>query len=457
VRLNDAGGRGKPMPRSGATTLDDLTPEEILDACGPDWTAMSRKERIAAGPRQNSGIENFQGQEPWASTVAALAPSVLTPPELIAADERELRFRLRDDEEIEHLPPIDFLVEGLIPMRSLVEIHGAPGSGKSFVALTLAFCIGSGRAFESRQVRRGAVVYVAAEGSAGLGPRTGAWKYEHSIAGKAGVYFVTQPVNLWEKSDVRRFVVDVQKQITEPIQLIVIDTFARCFVGGDENSSRDVGMAIANADMIRTLLQCAVLIVHHTGKSGESERGSTAIRGAADVMILVKKDEESLVTLSCDKAKDMPPFEPIRLELKPVEGSCVVTGIGDSRQSHGILTAAQRKVLETLIGDFDEDGAASTKLGKQTGLEEKTYQRTLNPLRAMGYIECRKEGRSKRYTITAAGKDVIGDNRQIGDKKGRVVNAGLKTDTLSLFERDVMSLIPDTTAPEYKDWEDVEL
>jgi predicted transcriptional regulator len=356
-------------------------------------------------------------------------PTGEEPERRAAADRPELQFRLHDDEKIENLPPLDFLVEGLIPMHSLVEMYGAPGSGKSFVAMALAFCIGSGLPFGLRQVKRGAVIYVAAEGVAGLSQRIRAWKSERAFNGKAGVYFAPRPVNLRASREVRRFILDVRRQIREPIQLVIIDTFARCFAGGEENSSCDVGIAIANADTIRSDLDCAVLMVHHTEKSGQTERGSTAIRGAVDVMIRVKKIAESMITMTCDKAKDMPAFDLIRLALKPVEGSCAITSIGDSRQSHGNLTAAQRTVLETLLLNFDEEGAASGKLGKQTGLEERTFQRTLNPLLSLGYIDCRKESRTKRYTITAAGRDAIGDTRQIGDKMATTANAGLQTDT----------------------------
>ena len=45
------------------------------------------------------------------------------------------RFKLYTIEELEDLPDPDWLINGLIPENSLVELYGEPGAGKSFLAL----------------------------------------------------------------------------------------------------------------------------------------------------------------------------------------------------------------------------------------------------------------------------------------------------------------------------------
>jgi hypothetical protein len=45
------------------------------------------------------------------------------------------------------------------------------------------------------------------------------------------------------------------------------------------------------------------MVVHHTGKTGETERGSSALRAAADSMIRVSRDG-AVVTVRNDKQKD---------------------------------------------------------------------------------------------------------------------------------------------------------
>ena len=94
-------------------------------------------------------------------------------------------------------------------------------------------------------------------------------------------------------------------------------------VGGDENSAKDVGRFIAAVDELRSVYKCASLTVHHTGKDGEDERGSSALRGAADAMLAPKPDGAG-VKLACVKQKDAAPFDPWRLHLEVVQDSCVL-------------------------------------------------------------------------------------------------------------------------------------
>jgi RecA-family ATPase len=51
----------------------------------------------------------------------------------------------------------------------------------------------------------------------------------------------------------------------------VIDTLARSMAGGDENAAKGVGEFIAAIDRLRG--DHAALVVHHTGKDGDRERG----------------------------------------------------------------------------------------------------------------------------------------------------------------------------------------
>lgn len=53
-------------------------------------------------------------------------------------------------------------------------------------------------------------------------------------------------------------------------------------------------------------LGCAVILVHHTNKSGASERGSSSLRGGMDFMIKIEKisDVPPNAIMSCEKLKD---------------------------------------------------------------------------------------------------------------------------------------------------------
>src|SRR5688572_14090620 len=53
----------------------------------------------------------------------------------------------------------------------MVVLFGAPGGGKSFVAMELAGCVSQGRNFAGRSVRSGKVLILIAEGCDGVRDR----------------------------------------------------------------------------------------------------------------------------------------------------------------------------------------------------------------------------------------------------------------------------------------------
>jgi hypothetical protein len=170
---------------------------------------------------------------------------------------------------------------------------------------------------------RGSVVYVAAEGAGGLAKRIKALMEHYQTNGEPPVdfYFIDQAVNLLEPGTVAEAVAAVKDLDVHP-KLVVFDTYARSMVGGDENSAKDAGLAISSIDRMRFELGAAVLVIHHTGKTGDEERGSGALRGAADTMMKLTRTPSSLL-LTVDKQKNFVAGPPIRLRLDQVADSLV--------------------------------------------------------------------------------------------------------------------------------------
>ena len=73
-----------------------------------------------------------------------------------------------------------------------------------------------------------------------------------------------------------------------PMRWVIIDTLARAMAGMEENSAKDMGAAIAGMETISSALDCAVTVIHHSGKdTSRGERGSNSLRGAAEASIEV--------------------------------------------------------------------------------------------------------------------------------------------------------------------------
>ena len=211
-----------------------------------------------------------------------------------------------------------YVVKGLLQRASYAETFGAPGEGKTFVALDIAYHVAAGRGWMGRKVHAGPVLYLAYEGTGGMVKRAKALiqKYGES---KAPLYIVGAAMNLREKAGRVALGGMVAQLPTKPV-LIVIDTLARALMGGDENSAQDVGaFNAAVAALIESTGAC-VLIIHHSGKDkSKGARGSSALLGAIDTEIEVDGGR-----VTARKQRDIEAGDPIGFKLVPL-----VVGVDD--------------------------------------------------------------------------------------------------------------------------------
>jgi hypothetical protein len=289
------------------------------------------------------------------------------------------------------MEPPEPLIDGVLYRDSLAVLFGAPGSYKTFVALDWALCVAAGLPWQARDVHRGGVLYVAGEGSAGMGPRVEAWVEGFGADPPDGRFLLfPEPVNLLDPAQVG----DVAEwgAVHKPT-LVVIDTLARSMVGGDENSARDMGVAIDGAERIRMASGGTVLLVHHTGKDGIDVRGSSALRGAANTMVKVE-NEGRIVRLvnqaPAGKQKDAVPFDTVSLRAETIHlargGESVVLRAFEGPAQ----TAAAKRYIEAVRGaladDFAQTGASRKVLCEHTGLSESLVSRAANALLKLGAI-----------------------------------------------------------------------
>ena len=230
-------------------------------------------------------------------------------------------FRLLRADQLEFTPP-QWLVRDHIEADSLALAFGDPASGKSFYAVSLACCVATGHRWYGHKVKAGPVVYVAGEGHNGLRRRMSAWEHEVGASlTDAPLFISTAPAALCDPAsiaDVLAAIADVKSQ-GEPPALVVIDTVARNFGPGDENSTRDMGAFIQAADTIRTQYGCTILLIHHTGHTDKGRaRGAMALKGALDAEYRLDKDDDGVVRLEATKMKDASLPGPLAFRLQGV-------------------------------------------------------------------------------------------------------------------------------------------
>jgi hypothetical protein len=201
------------------------------------------------------------------------------------------------DSSILHQSSPPAIVKGLFHRGELVIPFGDPGSGKTFVMLDLALAIALGLPTWAghKIVGRGPVVYVAAEGKRGLYLRLVAWAKarnprhpKQELDRLKGFFYVFEEATQFlEPAEWSAFRAEVDALGVTPCA-IFFDTFSRCIAGKDENSQAEMSKAIHCTDELRSL-GIATFLVHHSKKDGTQVRGSSVLRGAADVMFHVSR------------------------------------------------------------------------------------------------------------------------------------------------------------------------
>ncbi len=218
------------------------------------------------------------------------------------------RLHVLDWPEISFSTKSDYLVKGVVAAGEMSVKYGEPGCGKSFLEIDMGLHISTGREWFGRRVNQAAVIYIASEGGTGLGRRIEAFKRQHGPIENIPFGLLPTSVNLMDPTaDIDLLLAECDRMAQKwqrPVKLITVDTLARSFGGGDENSSADMGAFIANCDRIRLATGAHVSIVHHVPKAGQTPRGHSSLHGAVDTAIHVEKREAGIKTATVVKQKD---------------------------------------------------------------------------------------------------------------------------------------------------------
>lgn len=311
--------------------------------------------------------------------------------------------RLYSEDEIDELPAQQwaYTADGVqIPDEGLTLLAGPSGKGKSFVTTDWAL----------QKAQSDPVVYVAAEKFRLYAERKQAWYRHHKARSKGNLHFYDGSIDLMKPQATADFI-----NLIRPLQprMVIIDTLARCMVGGDENSAQDMGLFIQGCETVKKELKCAVIVVHHTGKNGTGERGSSALRGACDCVIELSNDDGQ-ITLTNTKQSGGAEFEPVHMRLLPVDlgdgrSSCAVVPsekVTDDPAITGYLTGKQLMILEGFTGyaSLPFNRIMNAVEGK---MSRGAVHKTLGKLVQLGYIG--QDATGEPYWLTPKGKAAINE------------------------------------------------
>jgi hypothetical protein len=270
---------------------------------------------------------------------------------------------------------------------------GPSGAGKSFVALDMAAQVACDTS----------AIYIAGEGIAGYAARWSAWKDYHNVE-SADLWFYREALQVIEDDQLMNFIGMIKEHQPD---LVVIDTLARSAEGLEENSAKDMGRFVGACDRLRRALDCAVLVVHHTGKSGKI-RGSSALYGAADCVLSLTA-EDGVIRISNapgngGKNKYAAPVDLMRKQIIPREPAAVLVDAENVVHDPAIeLVDSQAQILEALEG-YAESGLSGQAIIDATSISKSTVYRQLKHLKKAGFVSY--DG--ALYAITEDGLEALG-------------------------------------------------
>lgn len=259
----------------------------------------------------------FEDPDPIGKPSSFAAPAATSPPiEPTSAAGLPLADRLLTPDEMIALPAPEPLIRGLLNLKSGAWLLGPPGVYKTFVAISLAACVGTGSPWLGKEVKRHNVLYVLAEDPGGAGIRFEAWKKAHWPL--EGVFVLPEAIQ-YDDLSTWADIAETARQLDAG--MIVIDTQARVTVGIDENMAKEMGRYVALVEALKNETGACVLTVHHTGPEGLRARGSTVQDGAHDTALLLRRPigTDLIVEMDMSKQKSMEASsEPIRIKLGKV-------------------------------------------------------------------------------------------------------------------------------------------
>jgi hypothetical protein len=310
-----------------------------------DWSPLAGKTVIIWPDKDDPG---FDYAKKVAARLAAIGCMVLgvTPPETApekwdAADcvaeggdaaalisaAKELqsspekpRVKLVNISQLANMPPPTFLIQDAITENGLSMLWGRSGSLKSFAALDQALCVATGLDWHGKPVKKGRVVYLAAEGARGLATRAMGWmKTRGRDCPEPDFQIIPHGLALTTLADLDALISALSSG--SKITLIVIDTLSRTFGKGNPNQPADMNSFVEAVEKLREDTGAHVMVIHHAGKdAANGEVGNEGLRNACDTIFYVKRSTNDLELINEAPRGKQKDFDELKaIHLTPVK------------------------------------------------------------------------------------------------------------------------------------------
>jgi len=323
-----------------------------------------------------------------ATPVRGALPTAATAP----VDIERLAFTVRTPDEMAGETPPEPLAGKWQSVGGFGAVYGSPGAGKSLLVTHLNLSLASGIPWLGIPViGKVPALYVLGEGR--LLPRLEAWHVGHPEA-DWGLFRCHDGFKFSDPAQVAALLDYIKHE--EPA-LVTFDTLATT-IGGDENSSQDMGRVIDACLEIQrmTAYQTAVLLVCHPGKDGaKGIRGHSSLEGSLEVIARVtgvpSTIDASEIGYGCATGGSLELTSKKNKEGARVEPLAATLHSGGSRPY--LMPAAGPEKLSAgavaMLRALAEAGGSTgwSQWGANTDLHRVTASNLRSQLVARGYVE----------------------------------------------------------------------
>lgn len=294
-------------------------------------------------------------------------------------------------DELQQLPPLEYLVEDLIIEGTVCFVAGLPGAGKSLFAQSLAVSVVSGAPWFSRQVTGGPVLYVTTDASARLtAERFRAWEHFNIKRLPHEQLRYLERLDLTSKEDQ-----EALKAVAAcGLRLLVVDVLASS-IGGMNLMEQAQVMQLHT--LFRELIslsrgKLSILVLAHSPKASKGSQtsvsGSVQLEAMADLVLVISKTANG-------------PKLSVRKNRHGAEGAEIAFSTESQEIEEGIHTAilkakevatdteSERRGLEALT----ESWISNATWRRRAELSETTSRRVRLALVNSGSMEQKTEGR----------------------------------------------------------------
>jgi KaiC/GvpD/RAD55 family RecA-like ATPase len=181
---------------------------------------------------------------------------------------------------------VNWLVEGLIPAKSVVVLAAKPKVGKSTAARSMALSVARGDTWLGRACAQGPVWYLAFEGR------------------RQDIKMHFQQMDARDEDAISIFAGQAPRAVVREVQqlaecerpaLIIIDTMQRFLRAKSTDDYAEMTTLLDTVIGIVKRSGATIMLLHHNGKAAratlDNVLGSTAIAGSADTVLLLSRTE----------------------------------------------------------------------------------------------------------------------------------------------------------------------